>query len=121
MTRYDSSAWVAKANKRKAYRDHTRDKFFASVGLSKGESTYSQSGAPQSQQKTVLALLDLTLSSDLVDSNHSEMIRLVASTMASLDFGKGVMGGQAATDQNLAAYAMKSMRDNWFWSPAFFD
>lgn len=121
MTRYDSSAWVTKANKRKAYRDHVRDKFFSEVGATKNANAQGTTGAPQSQSSVVEGLLKLTAKGDLPDTGQKDMIDIAIKALSGVSLGAGEMGGTAQTQALLRQYSMKELRDNWFWAPAFFD
>lgn len=121
MTKVDSSAWVPKAKKRKAYRDHHRDKFFREVGLSKGAHVQDIAGAPEQQRQFVQDLLELTVRGAVPDGAHKSYIGAAATVLSVAGLGIGGMGGAAANQENLERYSMKALRDGWFWSPAFFD
>lgn len=121
MTKVDSDAWVAKAKKRKAYRDQTREAFFSAVGVKKGEVQQTHQGAPEKQRLLVTQLLKATKKGGDIDSTQATMITEMAKLLGATGLGKGEMGGLAKTDFDLNAMSMKNLRDNWFWSPAFFD
>ena len=119
MTRVDSTAWVLKAKKRKAYRDHYRDKFFAEVGLKKQSHEMDIQGAPQSQRLQVVRLMNLTRKGALA-SGHATQITEMAKILGSVGLGKGEMGSAAKLQVDLDQYTMKKLRA-FFYSPAFFD
>lgn len=121
MTKVDESAWVPKAKKRKAYRDHHREKFFREVGLTKGAHVQDIAGAPEQQRQFVQDLLALTLRGAVPDGVHKSYIGAVAGAISVAGLGIGGMGGTATNQENLERYSMKALRDGWFWSPAFFD
>lgn len=121
MTRVDSAAWVPKAKKRKAYRDHVREKFYAEVGMKKGADVQDHKGAPQKQRVLVTQLLNLTRKGTVPDGDQKDMMILMAQALGSTGLGVGEMGSSAQTEELLKKYSMKNLRKNWFWSPAFFD
>ena len=121
MTKVDSNAWIPKAKKRKAYRDHMRDKFYKDVGAKKGEVQQTHSGAPKSQRLTTTRLLNLTRKGSAIGSDHSDVILQMAKALGSTGLGVGEMGATAKTQLDLDSVSMKNLRQNWFWSPAFFD
>ncbi|RJE86544.1 hypothetical protein [Paracoccus onubensis] len=121
MTRVDESAWVPKAKKRKAYRDQYREKFFGEVGLKKGAHVQDISGAPAEQQKLVRTLMELTMKGAIPDGPQKKHISAAMGTLTTVGLGFGDMGSVAANQDLLDRYSMKALRDNWFWSPAFFD
>lgn len=121
MTKVDDSAWVPEARKRKAYRDHHREKFFREVGLSKGAHVQDITGAPEQQRHFVQDLLELTMMGALPDGAHKSYIGKAATVLGVAGLGMGGMGGIATNQENLERYSMRALRDGWFWSPAFFD
>ncbi len=121
MTRVDSDAWIPKAKKRKAYRDHVRDKFYKEVGMKKGAVVQEHTGAPQKQRVLATQLLNLTRKGSVPDGAQKEMVTLMAKSLGSTGLGVGGMGSTAQTQDLLDRYSMKNLRENWFWSPAFFD
>lgn len=121
MTKVTESGWVAKAQKRKAYRDHQREKFFSEVGLTKGAHVQKVSGAPQDQRQTVQKLMTLTAKGSVLDGAHKANIASAAAALATAGLGMGGMGATAENQAFLEQFSMRNLRDNWFWSPAFFD
>ena len=119
MTRVDSDAWIPKAKKRKAYRDHYRDKFYEEFELKKLSSDMDIEGSPKKQRLQVLRLMNLTRKGAL-ESEHAKMLTKMAVTLGSIGLGKGVMGAVSENRTNLHQYTMKKLRD-FFHSPAFFD
>jgi len=119
MTRVDDTAWVPKAKKRKAYRDHYRDKFFNDVDMKRCANEKDITGAPQKQRLAVVRLLNITRSG-MLDHTHNAMITTMAKTIATNGLGKGIMGSVGDTQDDLKQYTMKNLRD-FFHSPAFFD
>ncbi len=121
MTRVDSDAWIRKAKKRKAYRDHYREKFFRDVGLKKGAHIQEIGGAPLAQAKLVQQLLSLTAKGSVPDDEQRSHINAAIEAFTAVGLGAGNMGGTAANQEKLDQYSMRALRDNWFYSPAFFD
>ena len=121
MTRVDSDGWIPKAKKRKAYRDHYREKFFADVGLQKGSHVQQVTGAPDGQAQQLQKLLALTANGSVLDAKHKAQIKLMMKALSATGLGSGEMGSVSANQELLDKYSMRSLRDNWFWSPSFFD
>lgn len=107
MTQFGSKEWVAKAKKRKAYRDHYRDKFFSQFSVEKGAVPWSAAGSPAQQRRKILKLMKLTKSGDALTPDQEEMMVTLAKTMLQVGFGKGKMGATAPTvlDLNLVSYS----------------
>ncbi|QBF33645.1 hypothetical protein [Thalassococcus sp. S3] len=122
MTRVDSGAWIAKAKRRKAYRDQARDKFFREVGMQKGAQAQDHTGAPISQRVRVTQLLNLTRKGDLVHGDHQAMATVMAVALGSTGLGTGgAMGNVAETQDMLDRHSIRNLRDTWFSAPVFFD
>ncbi len=119
MTRVDSDSWIPKAKKRKAYRDHYRDKFFAEVSLKKHSHEREFKGAPQKQRLHVVRLMNLTRKGSL-EEEHVNFVIDMAKVIGSVGLGKGLMGSIEKSQEDLDQYTMKKLRD-FFYSPAFFD
>ncbi|MEO9865611.1 hypothetical protein [Yoonia sp.] len=121
MTRYDSAAWAKKANKRKAYRDHVRDSFFKKTQAVKHAEPQDMVGSPASQSEKVADLLKLTAKGSGIDADQKDAIATALAAMKVVSLGTGTMGTSAKTEAVLRSFSMKNLRDNWFWSPSFFD
>lgn len=121
MARVDEDAWIPKAKKRKAYRDHYREKFFSEVGLRKGSHVQQISGAPADQLGIAQALLNVTAKGDVLDDTHKTMIKNTATVLLQVGLGHGAMGTVTENRTILDKYSMKNLRKRWFYSPAFFD
>lgn len=120
MTLITDKAWIDKAKKRKAYRDHYRDKFFAEVGVQKGQVEQHVIGAPKKQRLIAVKLLNATRKGGL-DPNHAKIVTAMAKTLASVGLGLGEQGKTAEIHDQLDKYSMTNLRKSWFYSPAFFD
>lgn len=121
MTKINSDAWIPKAKKRKAFRDHYREKFFADVGLKKGSHVQQIAGAPEGQARQMAKLLALTASGSVLDSKQKSHIYAAIDALSVAGLGTGEMGAVSENKDILDRYSMRSLRDNWFWSPSFFD
>lgn len=121
MTKIDSDAWIPKAKKRKAFRDHYREKFFSDVGLKKGAHVQQISGAPEGQARQIKKLLALTASGSILEEDQKSHINVALNALSTAGLGTGDMGGTSENKDILDRYSMRSLRDNWFWSPSFFD
>lgn len=107
MTQFGSKEWVAKAKKRKAYRDHYRDKFFGQFSVEKGAVPWDAEGPPAEQRRKILKLMKLTKSGNALTADQEEMMVTSAKTMLKVGLGKGNMGTTAPTlfDLNLVSYS----------------
>lgn len=110
MTKLCSSEWAAKARKRKAYRDHYRDKVFRASGVTKGADPLSFSGAPIKQRKRILKLMKITKSGGALSEEQSKMMGLLAIEMMRMGFGKGEMGNVAETAQDFNIYSYTNFK-----------
>lgn len=107
MTQFGSKEWVAKAKKRKAYRDHYRDKFFSQFSVEKGAVPWSAEGSPIQQRRKILKLMKLTKSGNALTPDQEKMMVTLAKTMLQVGLGKGVMGITAPSllDLDLVSYS----------------
>lgn len=121
MTRVDTDAWIPRAKKRKAFRDHYREKFFSDVGLQKGSHVQQISGAPEGQARQIKKLLALTASGSILEQDQKSHINTALDAISMTGLGTGEMGGTSENRDILDRYSMRSLRKNWFWSPSFFD
>lgn len=121
MTRVDSDAWIPKAKKRKAYRDHHRNKFFREVGLIKGADVQDITGAPHDGVSFVAELLDLTAAGSVPDPVHAATMAAMKGALMTAGLGIGQMGGVSETMARLDQYSLPVLRRGWFRSPAFID
>ena len=121
MSRVDSDAWIPKAKKRKAYRDHYREKFFAEVGLRKGSDVQTISGAPSEQASLVSDLLKITAKGDVIDPVQKTMIQEALGRLSAFGLGTGQMGSQSSNKQLFRTFSTKQLREHWFYSPAVFE
>lgn len=111
MVKIDDAGWNALAARRKAFRDHHRDKFFAEVGMTKNADAQDISGAPQSRRLDAVRLLNLTRKG-VTDQGHAGMITQMAMLLGSSGLGAGGgMGATAGNVQKLADNSYTALRD----------
>lgn len=110
MTQLCSKEWAAKARKRKAYRDHYRDKFFTENGVSKGAIPSNQSGAPAKQRLRILKLMKLTKSGGALSADQEAMMVGLARQMLIVGLGKGIMGQVSESIQDMNTFSFSELK-----------
>ena len=119
MTKIDSDGWKAKARKRKAYRDHCRDKFFSACGLAKGASEKDVSDAPFKKRLDVIGLMKITRKG-AVDAEQARMMTVMAVSLAQTGLGRGLMGSFAGQVFDIERNSPEALR-SFFTTSMFYD
>ncbi|RYG93339.1 hypothetical protein EU803_04370 [Loktanella sp. IMCC34160] len=114
MTKLCSAEWATKARKRKAIRDHYRDKFFAENGITKGADPLKFSGAPQNQRERVLKLMEITKSGGALTNDQVEMLETVKAQIMTVGLGSGELGAQAATTTSFDPFSYANLKKFFF-------
>ncbi len=119
MTSFDEDAWIAKARKRKAYRDHCRDKFFTACGVSKGAGPSDVTETPFQKRRAVVALMKVARKG-IDDPDHRRMFSLLAIQMMRTGIGKGAMGHFSGNILDLEEHCNEGLR-SFFTTSMFYD
>lgn len=114
MIQFSTPPWLAKAKKRKAYRDHYREKFFKENGVTKGADALTFSGAPTSQRKRVIKLMKITKGGNALSSDQEEMLAQMASQIMVTGLGKGEMGTVSKTISSFDDFTYAKLKSFFF-------
>lgn len=114
MTKFGTSAWEAKAKKRKAVRDHYREKFFVQNNVITHSDPLKFSGAPKSQRKRILKLMKITKKGGALSSDQEQMMSKLAIEMLRTGLGVGAMGGVCETKASFEDYSFTRLQEFFY-------
>jgi len=114
MVQFNTQAWQAKAKKRKAYRDHYREKFFKENGVTKNTDPLTFEGAPKSQRKRVVKLMKITKNGGALSRDQEEMLAKLSAEILITGLGRGEMGNVAKTRASFDDFTYAKLKSFFF-------